>query len=491
VAGPAEISAKSVRAKNIRSAAAQILSHVLLCSKVQQLYGGDNDNVRNAYETLLHKLEEFFKFERAFRLHLEEGYLFVNEVRCRVERATAEAHYWFLERFAESGLSAIVIEPDVSIIELRKLVPILARATWRDGEAPPPIADDLRAAYVVNVRATMRRTREIRADDTGQVEVSSQRLAAAFWLRLHRAATEAIEAARTGGTLSVRKVRSVLQLVIDAFVEDETPLLAMTRVRSYAQAEAPAQTRWTRYLPSHLANTAILSIGLGNRLGLDRRQLLELGTAAMFADVGMATVSEEALATPGPLPEDVRVDVEKHPLRGAELILASDGGARTSRVIAAAVSRHHLRVEAGEDIRPPLIPAIIAVGDTYDAMTSDRPWRRAHSHARAIRELVSGQSGHSPLLARVFANLLGLFPIGTAVELSTGEVALVTEQSKSMRLAARPRVKLLIDGSGKPSSGGIIDLAERGADGGFLRTVRRNLDMGIGEGGPAEIVSLL
>jgi HD-GYP domain-containing protein (c-di-GMP phosphodiesterase class II) len=490
VALATEISARSVRAKNVRAGASQVLSQVLLCNKMAGLYAGDNENVRRSYETLAQKLDDFFKFEPTFRLHLEEGYLFVNEVRCRVERASAEAHYWFLERYSDSGIATITIDPGVNVVELRKLVPLFATAVWRDGEAPPRIGEKLRESFVVNVKVAMRRLREIRTDDAAQVEISSQKLAAAFWLRLYAAATEAIEVARRGGVLSLRKARSLLQLVIDAFIEDEAPLHAVTRVRNYAPADADPKARWARYLPGHLANTAILSIGLGNRLGLDRRQLLDLGTAALFADVAMITIPEAILTRPGPLSDDLRGEVDKHALRGAEMILAADGGVRANHIVAAAAARHH-DGDSGEDGHPSLLPAIIAVADAYDAMTSDRPWRRALSHARALRELVDGESGHVPLLAKVFGNFMGLFPVGTAVELTGGEVAIVVEQNPAPRMVARPKIKLLIEMGGKPSSGRIVDLTERDAQGEFARSIRRSLDMGLSEGGPAEIVALL
>jgi HD-GYP domain-containing protein (c-di-GMP phosphodiesterase class II) len=488
-AGP-EISSRSVRAKNVRQAASQILAHVFLGAKVQQLYAGENENVRRAFEALQQKLQDFFSFEREFRLHLEEGYLFVNEIRLRVERATSEAHYWFLERFAASGLQSLTLEPEVNPVELRKLVPVIARATWPEGGAAPALEDELRAAYVVNAKVTLRRAREITRDESGDhVELSSAQLAAALWLRLHRAAAEACEDARRKRALSIRKARSLLQLVVDAFIEDEGALLAMTRLKRYAARGAPERPDAEVYLETHLANTAILAIGIGNRLGLERRQLLDLGTAALFADVGMALVPGELLEGRGALDAEAKAEVARHALASAEMILHADGGARTNYLAAAAAAAHHPDADApGER---PLTASIVAVADAYDAMTTDRPWRPAFPHARAVRILVSGAHGHVPLLAKLLANVLGMYPVGTVVELTTGETGVVAGQDRNPRNAGRPRVKVLIEKNGAPSKGRVVDTSETGRDGKFATQVRRALEVQVGEGKPEDLVAIL
>jgi len=485
-----EISAKSLRARQVRQLAGQILAQIFLASKVQQLYAPDNENVRRSFETIAQKLDEFFESERTFRVHLEEGYLFVNEIRLRLERATSDAHYWFLERFATSGLASITIDPGVSAVELKRLVPIVARAVWAEGQPRPPLEAELSSAFVANARVTMRRARETEADDADHVEVSSARFAAHLWLRLRRAALEGCASARTGAPLSVRKARALLQLVVDAYLEDEPPLLATTRAKLFAPPGSSTDSRWDAYLAAHMTNTAILAIGLGHRLGLERRRLLDVGTAGLFADAAMATLPREIIEAPGPLSEKSRVEVDAHALRGADMLLAADAGLAANQVAAAAVARHHgsRRPGAGGPRRP-LDAAVIGVADCYDAMTTDRPWRSAISHGRALREMIETCDGAEANLTRVFANMIGMFPIGSAVELSTGAVAVVVEQSREPRKSGRPVVKVLIEAGGAPGDGRRIDLAASG--GGAPPTIIRTVDLGLAEGGPLDITAAL
>lgn len=494
-----EVSAKSVRAKNVRRVASQLLAQLHLAAKVQQLYSGENDNVRKAFDALQARLEELLSFEPRLALHVEDGYLFANDVRLRVEAQAAQAHYWCLERFVESGIGALTIERDVKPIELRKLVPIFARAVWPEGGQAPPVPQELERAFVVHAKVVMRRSREVQSQDHDHAEISSGKLALALWRRVHRAATESCAAARDGGIVPLKKGRALVQVLIDAFLEDEAALVAATRTKCFApEGTAPASPHQV-YLESHIANTTVLAIGLGARVGLGRRQLLDLGAAALVADIGMALMPRSALEREGPLSPEERAALRLHPLRAAEAVLRADESARVNRLCAAAAAQHHPRGYAvgGIEVEPGLLASIISVADAYDAMTTDRPWRPALPHARALEELLSGKGGHRRPLVKVFANLLGLYPIGSCLELTSGETAIVVEQSKDPRLSGRPVVRVLIEPGGKPAATPrTIDLAERGPGGIFLRGVARMVDAGLGGGaasgvGAAEIAAIL
>jgi HD-GYP domain-containing protein (c-di-GMP phosphodiesterase class II) len=500
MAGP-EISARSVKAKNLRRASGQILQQLFLASRLHQLYSGEHENVRQAYDSLAARLSELFSFEEKFLLTVDDGYLFANDIRLRVERNAAEAYDWFLERLADSGIASIAIRRDVKPVELRKFVPIFAKATWPEGGLPPPVPHDLVEEFVLNVAVTMRAKREIGEDDGGRTEVSARQLAIALWFRLHGEATTIAAAAAHGGQLGLKRARYLIQLAVDTFLEDEAALLAMTRMKNYVPpeaaaaggAKAQAAGRFQGYLESHLVNTCLLAIGLGNRIGLARRQLLDLGTAALTADIGMARVPREIREKAGPLTPAERRVVERHPLFSAEALLRTDETSGTNRLCATIAADHHPRgyPRLKEGGKPSLLAAIVAIADAYDAMTTDRPWRAALSHAEALRLLVSGDDGHDRLLAKAFANLLGVYPAGSVVELGSGELGVIVEQSRDPKLLARPKVKLLIDARGRNVEGRVVDLVERGPGGAFLRSIDRVLDLRDLASGAGDLVALL
>src|SRR5204863_6882951 len=138
----------------------------------------------------------------------------------------------------------------------------------------------------------------------------------------------------TGGRLALKRARYLIQLAVDTFLEDEAALLAMTRQKNFVPEGARVAGPWAAYLESHLTNTCILALGIGNRIGLARRQLLDLGTAALTADLGMVHVPLEIREKPGPLTPEERAIVERHPLRSAEALLQTDETTGTNRLCA-------------------------------------------------------------------------------------------------------------------------------------------------------------
>jgi HD-GYP domain-containing protein (c-di-GMP phosphodiesterase class II) len=178
------------------------------------------------------------------------------------------------------------------------------------------------------------------------------------------------------------------------------------------------------YLPHHSVNTALLAIVFGQELGLDKRQLHELGMAALFSAVGMAGVPEEIVRSARPLEEEERRVIDLHPLRSARHILSSRGLDRTTmmRIVAAYESRVDYAVpRRGADgevelVMPKLglgaFGRIIAICDTYDALTSRRPFREAYGPEIALA-LMSSELKYrfDPELLRVFMKVMAIQPI--------------------------------------------------------------------------------
>lgn len=490
-----EVSPRSVKAKNLRRLAGQVLQQLHLTSRLHQMYSGEHENVRQAYDALAAKLAEVFSFEDGLRLSVEEGYIFANEIRLRADRAAAEAYDWVLGRFLDSGIASVAIGRAVKPVELRKFLPIFAKAIWPEDGPPPPVGRELSEAFVLNIRVAMRTARDVTAGDGEHAEVSARQLATAVWLKLHRAATDLANAVRVGAPLALRPARYLIQLAVDTLLEEDAALLAAARQKNYLPEGVPVASPWQGYLENHLVNTCVYALALGNRLGLARRQLLDLGTAALAADLGMALVPAEVREKMGPLAPAERALVERHPLDGAEALLRADEPPATARLCAVVAAEHHprgypLRL-AGEGGRPHLFSSIVAIADAYDAMTTDRPWRDALAHDVALRALVSGEGGHDRLLAKAFANVLGLYPAGSVVELASGEIGVIVGANADPRLLARPRVKLLIDAQGRNVGGRVVDTAERGPGGAFVRTIDRVIELGDLASGPGDLVALL
>lgn len=213
--------------------------------------------------------------------------------------------------------------------------------------------------------------------------------------------------------LPFAKAGRLVQDLVDLCHDVRSHFLGVTTTRSLDD-----------YLPHHSVNTCLLAIVFGQELGLDKKQRHELGMAALFASVGMVSVSDKILGKPASLSDEERRLVDLHPLRSARSILASRGLDRTTmmRVVATYESRVDYalprRNEDGEVelVMPKLglgaFGRIIAICDSYDALTSKRPFREAYGPEIALA-LMSSELKYrfDPELLRVFMKVMAIQPI--------------------------------------------------------------------------------
>ncbi len=200
----------------------------------------------------------------------------------------------------------------------------------------------------------------------------------------------------------------------------------------------------------HSTNVTVLSLVLGLALGLKKRALLDLGTAALFHDIGKVFISKNILNKNGPLTADEFDEIKCH---------SSNGYAHLKDVLAISpksyvgVLQHHEKFDGlgyphglvGKDIS--LFGRIIAIADVYDALTSDRPYRKGLLPSEAM-EFIMGNGGvqfdHD--LVKVFAQKIAPYPIGTYVHLSDGREGFVVDNYAECCL--RPRIKIVKDSTG-------------------------------------------
>jgi putative nucleotidyltransferase with HDIG domain len=202
--------------------------------------------------------------------------------------------------------------------------------------------------------------------------------------------------------------------------KDEVPMVETeTIVRSLAlamhqegQVVLPllALKEFDQYTTTHSCNVSVLSMGLAEYLGYAPREVRALGAAALLHDIGKVKVPGEVLRKPGVYTDEDRRAVEQHTVEGARLILARHRHMDLAAVVA---YEHHLRHDGGGypalvfPRAPHYASRIVQVCDVYDALVSDRPYRRAFEGAAALAILI-GESGTTfdPDLVQAFTTML-------------------------------------------------------------------------------------
>jgi HD-GYP domain-containing protein (c-di-GMP phosphodiesterase class II) len=228
----------------------------------------------------------------------------------------------------------------------------------------------------------------------------------------------------------------------------------------------------------------ILAIGMGQRLGLSRASLLDLGLAILMADIGMTELPEDIYETGSDLSAEQREWIERHPLDSITAVLESKRFDSSVQRWLMCAFEQHMGLDNGGYPRaleweaPHLFSRIFSVCETYDALTTTTPWREGLLPDEALSVMME-QSGTTldPGLVTHLVNMLGRYPLGSVLMLSTGEVCVVFSTPVEAENVLRPVVKILLDSSGAPAPAGmIVDLRERDEVGRYLRSVRKTVD---------------
>lgn len=259
-------------------------------------------------------------------------------------------------------------------------------------------------------------------------------------------------------TAGIRKARRLAQTMVDLVTEDESLVLGLTTIREYDD-----------YTFTHSINVALLSMCLGRRIGLSRPLLEQLGICGMFHDLGKVELPKEILMKPEKLDNDEWEFVRKHPLIGVIRILRMRASRDIKSRLILGPFEHHLNENLSGypkihfTKRISLFGKILRITDTYDALTSVRTYRsRPLSPDEAIQWMWrKAQVEYNSVLLKSFINLMGLYPIGTVLQLNTGEFGLVVDYANELD-KSRPQILLLEkDRHGKFWGSQSLNLAQR------------------------------
>jgi HD-GYP domain-containing protein (c-di-GMP phosphodiesterase class II) len=210
--------------------------------------------------------------------------------------------------------------------------------------------------------------------------------------------------------------------------------------------------RWDEYTYMHSLNVALLGGFLAGRMFPGRQDLVEcLSVGGILHDLGKARIPQHVLNKPGKLTDGEFTVMKQHPLLGEQLAIES--GIADPRILAV-IRGHHERFGgggypdgfSGDQIR--IEAKIAAVADVFDALTAKRVYKEPMESRMAVTVMIDNMGAHfDPEVVRVLLLSIGLYPPGTAVELSDGSIGVVVgSRNKDL---VRPQVLLKIDYMGR------------------------------------------
>lgn len=253
-----------------------------------------------------------------------------------------------------------------------------------------------------------------------------------------------------GAALDVVKVKQSVDPMIDSISRNPDACIWLARMKQQDS-----------YTYQHSVGASIWAVALGRQLGLPKSDLRSLAVGGLLFDVGKLQMKPELLGANRSLTEEEFAELRGHVARGVEMIRHS--GLMNQDVLDM-VAHHHERHDGsgypgglqGDSI--PVFARIAAIVDCYDAITSHRSYARGIPPSAAIKKLYEWRDlEFQAELVEEFIQAVGIYPAGTLVELTSGEVAVVVAEYRTRRL--RPKVMVLLDANKQPSADiEIIDL---------------------------------
>ena len=260
--------------------------------------------------------------------------------------------------------------------------------------------------------------------------------------------------ARMGRTIEARDALPLVEAISGSVDRHPSALISLARLKTK-----------DRYTFLHSVAVCALMVSLGRQLGLSDDEVRDAGLAGLLHDIGKVAIPPEVLNKPGALTADEFRTVVVHPQAGYDILVGDTG----MRDIALDVClHHHERMDgtgyphklAGEGIS--LFARMGAICDVYDAVTSDRPYKKAWEAAYAIQRMVEWRGNHfDPMVFNAFVKSVGIYPVGSLVRLRSGRLAVVMQHTPGALLT--PTVKVFFSiSSGTRIAPELIDLAHTG-----------------------------
>lgn len=237
-----------------------------------------------------------------------------------------------------------------------------------------------------------------------------------------------------------KEFRRVLDMIMDELSNNEQAMIMLNTIQVT-----------DHYLYHHSLNVCLYSIMLGTAMGYSRDQLNTLGMGAMLHDIGKTLVPEEILMKPASLTKKEMDIMRRHTENGFRMLKDIPN---ISLIAAHCALQHHERLDGsgyprgiqGDEIHE--FARLLAIVDTFDAMTTHRIYKEAELPHQAVEVLYSGAGKLFDFdMINVFRDRVAIYPPGTTVELNTGEIAIVVDINAS--LPHRPVVRVIMDENGQ------------------------------------------
>jgi len=416
-----------------------------------KLYPVENETVQSALTELQRLMKGIADHDGAAEVRVVGDFFFLNETRLRLDLSNFATFGSFAKALQDHGIGAVLVLPGVQREEWAPFVSMLLRKP--SGDRPfEGFMERFVTAPITNIE--LRPEKDV---EEPQEDEEAHTAAKRTYAQSVKVAKDALGDMRLGKAVNVRKVKRAVQGIVDQVISNESSMVTMTTLRDFDE-----------YTFTHCVNVCIFSVIIGQRLGLDKLQLYELGLGALFHDIGKQRVDFDIINKPGGLTDDEWMALKEHATDGLLLLFSMHGFAEVPYRQMLMAYEHHMKVDLTgyptnrRNREPTLFSRIVSVADAFDAGTSVRSYQfKPWPPDAVLKEMRDNpKRGQDTLLVKVLITATGVYPIGTLVILDSHELAVVAKVNPDPDLLHRPTVRVISDAMGIPLSHPLtLDLA--------------------------------
>jgi HD-GYP domain-containing protein (c-di-GMP phosphodiesterase class II) len=437
-----------------------------------KLYPLEHSAVQKTLAELAQVAEELRAEEGELEFRVSGEFIFINSTRLRLDLSNYATFGHILTLCKVAGIGAIHAGPHGTARDWTVLLSLLGAETKN---APSDRYTEIVARLNDSKVEVFQLDPPIETQTDKEFNEEAKAAANRTYSQSVAVTKDVINSVRIGKTPNIRKIKRVVQGIVDQVLNEETSLIGLTAIRDYDE-----------YTFTHSVNVCIFSIALGRRLGMTKLQLYELGLAALMHDIGKSRVPLDLLQKTGELTDEEWKWMAAHPWLGVLVLFQFRRQQEELSYRAMTVCHeHHMKIDLTgypKAIRPrqvSLLSKIVSIADGYDAATSRRVYKtEALAPSDVLEEMRDNpRRGLDPILVKAFINLLGIYPVGTIVVLDTFELAVVSSSNPNPEALSRPIVKIISDAQGNRISPPlVVDLAVPEAGGQYARTIIKTAD---------------
>lgn len=442
--------------------AKDLINQLSVAIRTAQIHDPGNVAVMSVIERLVALINDLIGTERVLTLELRGEFFYLNDYRIRYSLEYLLNFDFLVREFKKRELGSVIIKDKIKPAEIRVLVAAFISAPF--SERPFESLVD-KVSGTSNI--ALDKLKKIVEDSS----LEPRKMVKKTYFNAVSYTRGIMNKLKSGEKVNIKKAKRVVESMVDQIIEEEHLLLGMTAIKDYDE-----------YTYHHSVNVSILSIALGQRLGLNRKLLTELGMVALFHDIGKMEIPYEILNKPSNFTDEEWKIIKKHPVWGVRALLKLKKLDSLTIKSAIVAFEHHMNFDFSgypkvkKVFELDFLSRIVCLADQYDAMTSSRVYSRIPLSPDKALSIMLERAGTQldPLLFKFFINMVGVFPIGSLVMLNTKELGLVYESNQLF--ASRPRVMIIMDSNGNKVKGVVVDLAQKNANGNFIRTITKTMD---------------